>query len=108
MSCRNRSSRLGVAVFALALAAASPAQAQSRRLDRPRLEELTGLKGTFNEQEGVFKVTAPRSDVEVGVDGWKMPPFMGLTSWASFKAGQPGKFMVMGDLSSSRTRSTPC
>jgi hypothetical protein len=89
----------GIAVMAVvALTVPGPAEAQSRRLDRARIEELTGLKGTFNEQEGVFKVTSPRTDVEVDVDGWKMPPFMGLTSWASFKAGQPGKFMVMGDL----------
>jgi hypothetical protein len=95
----HRGGRWIVALAVLALSSAlGPAEAQSRRLDRARIEEVTGLKGTFNEQEGVFKVTSARTDVEVGVDGWKMPPFMGLTSWASFKAGQPGKFMVMGDL----------
>jgi hypothetical protein len=46
-------------------------------------------------------VTFPRDDVRVEVDGWsKMPPFMGLTSWAAFapdeKAGVEA--MVMGDL----------
>ena len=49
---------------------------------------------------GVVKVSFPRKDVGVAVDGWKIPPFMGLTSWASFSAGKPGKAeaMVMGDL----------
>ena len=43
-------------------------------------------------------MTSPRADIKVAVDGWTMPPFMGLTSWAAFQAGQAGKSMVMGDL----------
>ena len=52
-------------------------------LDTNRIEQLTGLKGAWNATEGVFKVTAPRNDVKVSVDGWTMPPFMGLASWAA-------------------------
>ena len=62
------------------------------------IEQLTGLKGSFNKEEGVFRVTAPRSDVPIAVDGWKMPPFMGLTSWAAFTQGKKAESMVMGDL----------
>ena len=40
------------------------------------IEQATGLKGTWSAAEGVFKVTAPRNDVKVNVDGWTMPPFM--------------------------------
>jgi hypothetical protein len=38
--------------------------------------------------------------VKVTVDGWKMAPFQGLTSWAGFVAGQKAgvEAMVMGDL----------
>ena len=72
--------------------------AQARKLDTQRIEEITGLKGALTEQEGAFKVTSPRADTKVSVDGWSMPPFMGLTSWASFQAGQGDKAMVMGDL----------
>lgn len=67
-------------------------------LDTNRLEQLTGLKGTFNAVEGTFKVTAPRTDVKVAVDGWNMPPFMGLTTWAAFVEGKKEEAMVMGDL----------
>src|SRR5512137_1989145 len=67
-------------------------------LDLNRIEEITGLKGAWNAAEGVFKVTAPRNDVAVKVDEWKMPPFMGLTSWAAFLAGKKADAMVMGDL----------
>src|SRR5207244_7369463 len=43
-------------------------------------------------------VTAPRNDLPVSVDGWKMPPFMGLTSRAGFVDGKKEEAMVMGDL----------
>src|SRR5215210_9042502 len=67
-------------------------------LDGAQIEQVTGLKGTMNDAEGVFKVTAPRADVKVSVDGWQMPPFMGLTSWAAFTEGKKAPAMVMGDL----------
>ena len=63
-----------------------------------QIEQLTGLKGSFNKEEDVFRVTVPRSDVPIAVDGWKMPPFMGLTSWAAFTQGKKAEAMVMGDL----------
>src|SRR5215216_3610358 len=67
-------------------------------LDGAKIEQLTGLKGTLNEAEGVFKVSSPRADVKVSVDGWQMPPFMGLTSWAGFVDGKSSQAMVMGDI----------
>jgi hypothetical protein len=50
--------------------------------------------------DGVVKVTYPRSEPKVEVDGWIMPPFMGLTSWIGFVPGAvPGvEAMIMGDL----------
>jgi hypothetical protein len=65
-------------------------------LNAARIDELTGLKGKMNEKEGVYKVTLPRDDVKVVVDGWTMPPFMGLGTWAAFKESNTGA-MVMGD-----------
>ena len=65
-------------------------------LDTAKIDELTGLKGKMNEKEGVYKVTFPRNDVKVVVDGWTMPPFMGLGTWAAFTATKDGA-MVMGD-----------
>lgn len=66
-------------------------------LDTKRIDELTGLKGKLNETEGVYKVTFPRDDVKVVVDGWTMPPFMGLGTWAAFTKGVHTDAMVMGD-----------
>src|SRR5437764_9540404 len=70
--------------------------AAGEKLDAARIDELTGLKGKMNEKEGVYKVTFPRNDARVVVDGWTMPPFMGLGTWAAFTATQNGA-MVMGD-----------
>jgi len=67
-------------------------------LDTNLIQKLTGLTGAWNEADGVFKVSAPRNDIKVNVDGWTMPPFMGLTSWAGFTDGKKEEAMVMGDL----------
>src|SRR6058998_1150323 len=69
----------------------------SAALDTAKIDQITGLKGKFNEKEGVYKVTFPRDDVKVVVDGWKMPPFMGLGTWAAFTKGAHTEAMVMGD-----------
>ena len=72
--------------------------APEAKVDTAKIEAITGLKGKLNQQEGVFKVTVPRNDMKITVDGWQMPPFMGLTSWAAFKTGAAAETMVMGDL----------
>jgi hypothetical protein len=65
-------------------------------LDTKKIDELTGLKGKPNEKENTYKITFPRDDVKVVVDGWKMPPFMGLGTWAAF-TGSNEKALMMGD-----------
>jgi uncharacterized protein DUF1259 len=72
------------------------ASALAADLDTARIDQITGLKGKFNEKEGVYKVTFPRNDVKVVADGWTMPPFMGLGTWAAFTPTKDGA-MVMGD-----------
>ena len=73
------------------------ASAQAETLDTAKIEQIIGVKGALNTNEGVFKVTSPRNDVKVSVDGWTMPPFMGLASWAAFTEAKMGGAMVMGD-----------
>jgi hypothetical protein len=67
-------------------------------LEGSKIDQLTGGKGTLNKDEGVYKVSFPRNDIKVTVDGTVMPPFMGLTSWAGFKSGEKVEAMVMGDI----------
>src|SRR5690348_9122944 len=64
--------------------------------DGAKIDQITGLKGKLNEKENVYKVTWPRNDVKVAVDGWTMSPFMGLGTWAAFTETGNGA-MVMGD-----------
>lgn len=92
---------LGTALASLSLclltrvgAVAAP---QPTKLDTTAIEKATGAKGTWNEKEGVFKVSVPRTDLSVTAAGVRITPALGLTSWAAFqKAG--GQTMVMGDM----------
>jgi hypothetical protein len=84
----------GVAVVCSAFTALAFAQAP--RLDTARIEQLTGQKGAMNDKEGVFKVSMPRSDLNVMSNGVKLTPPMGLTCWAAFKI-MGDHAMVMGD-----------
>lgn len=84
-----------IAVAALVLSVA-PHHA-SAALDTARLEALTGARGKLDRAEGVFKVSVPRTDLQVAVGGVKLTPPSGLTSWAAFEP-TPAGVMVMGDL----------
>ena len=89
--------RLTLSTLALAaglLTTGAPAMAQA--IDTAAIETATGLKGSYNRAENVFKVSKPRDDVKINVDRWTMPPFMGLTSWAAFTP-MGSSTMMMGD-----------
>lgn len=75
-------------------------------LDGARIEKLTGAKGQLDAKEGVFKVSAPRTDLAVTVAGVKLVPAQGLTSWAAFtRAGD--HTAVMGDLTLTEDQVNP-
>jgi len=78
---------VSVAVLSSVAAAVGP--------DPAVITRLTGLEPEV--KNGVAKVSAPRTDLTVVVDGVKMQPFQGLTSWAAF-AGSGRNTVVMGDL----------
>jgi hypothetical protein len=83
-------------IFAVSLAAL-PAFAAKNGLDSARIEQITGLKGKWNEKEGVFRVEMPRSDLAVTAAGVKMTPPLGLTAWAAFTSAG-AHTVVMGDM----------
>ena len=84
-------------LFILATIFAATSVSGLAALDTAKIDNLTGLKGKLNEKEGVYRVSFPRADVKVTVDGWQMPPFMGLGTWAAFTKGAQTEAMVMGD-----------
>ena len=57
----------GEAVAAIVLLAARAAVAGPAKLDTARIEEVTGLKGTWIGEEGVFKVQSPRAIMSTAV-----------------------------------------
>lgn len=83
----------GSAVFAKA----PPTNRSLTQAEIASIEQITGLKGSANEEERTCKVSFPRTEIKVAVDAWQMPPFMGLTSWATFSHGRKNSYMVMGD-----------
>jgi uncharacterized protein DUF1259 len=91
-----------VSPFVITLLAVLPvvsfSQTKSIGINIQKIEQITGAKGTVNSEERVFKVSFPRTDVKVTIDGWPMKPFMGLTSWAAFRKGGEKEAIVMGDL----------
>lgn len=90
--------RLYLIFTVLAMCPFSQAQTRSIGINTKLIEDITGVTGTVNTEERVFKITYPRTDVPVTIDGWKMKPFMGLTSWAAFRKGVEKESIVMGDL----------
>src|ERR1041384_5276972 len=64
-------------------------------LDTTAIEEITGVKGKFNN--GEYKITIPQNDLNVEVDGFKIIPPMGLGTWIAFTPVKMGA-MIMGDI----------
>ncbi len=59
------------------------------------VESVFGKKGAV--QDGVFKITFPRSDLKIRVGDFSVAPGFALTTWVGFlKAGENS--MMMGDL----------
>lgn len=86
-----------IAVSFAFMSAFSPlAFAQSSALDIARIEQASGMKGSYNPAEKVYKISKPRANM-AAVDGWKIPPFLGTSSYAAFTPAGSGQVMVMGD-----------
>jgi uncharacterized protein DUF1259 len=82
-------------VGAAALAAPELARPQEARLDTGAIEQALGLSGKMGD--GVFRVTRPRGELHVTVDGFPITPPMGLTAWMAFRPHGQGA-MLMGDI----------
>lgn len=66
-------------------------------LDGEMIQRYVGSQGHFDLEKQTFKITIPRKDLNVIVNGVKMNLAMGLTSWVAFKKSDQYT-MVMGDL----------
>jgi hypothetical protein len=64
--------------------------------DWTRVDQAIGKKGAI-QPGGIYRVSLPRSDLKVSVDGVAIKPPFALGSWLAFQPMQNGA-MVMGDL----------
>src|SRR6476660_4167077 len=64
-------------------------------VDTAIIEKVTGMKGKSNK--GEYKITIPQNDLNVVVDGFKIIPAMGLSTWVAFTPSKDG-VMFMGDI----------
>jgi hypothetical protein len=82
-------------LVASALIASDGIAAPPASLDAKAIGEASGATATPTP-DGVVKIGWARTDVTVTVDGVKLPPAAGLSSWAAFAPMATGA-MVMGD-----------
>lgn len=71
--------------------------ADQPNFDAQKISKITGIKGEALDK-AIFKLSVPRTDIPISIDGWKLPSFMGVTSWISFMKGRQQDVMLMGDL----------
>jgi hypothetical protein len=64
---------------------------------RAAIDQATGAKGVYTEAEDTYKVSFPRADLKVTIEGRPAAPFLGFSSWAAFTPAR-GATMVMGDV----------
>jgi hypothetical protein len=70
------------------------------------VEQALGRAGTLMPG-GVYKVSFPRSDLAVTLDGVTIKPALALGSWVAFKEIGSGHMMAMGDLVLLESEVTP-
>jgi hypothetical protein len=86
----------GRSAAAAALMLALSAPALGAEMDWKTVDEALGRQGAM-QAGGVYKVSFPRSDLTVTVDGVPVKPALALGSWVAF-SGSGEHATVMGDL----------
>ena len=66
-----------------------------KQVDTATIERVMGMKGKSNN--GEYKISVPQNDLDVKVDGFKIIPPMGLSTWVAFTPTKNG-VMFMGDI----------
>ncbi len=95
---------LSLAIASPAFAIPRPGQSQATALDTAA---IAGALGRTGQSIGdVYKVTFPRSDLRVTVNGVTVLPGLALTGWAAFKAASGGA-VAHGDLALTQTEVNP-
>jgi hypothetical protein len=91
--------------FVVLLVAATP-KGSATRSDWKDVEQAIGRAGSMQPGD-VYKVSFPRTDLVVTLDGVVIKPALALGSWAAFKEIGGGHVMTMGDLVLLESEVTP-
>jgi hypothetical protein len=73
--------------------AAAVSPPASTTLDTRAIEEATGLTGAVMP-DGVFRITKPRGDLKITLDGFPITPRMGLAGWVAFRPHPSGAMLT--------------
>jgi len=84
--------------------AAATAQTVENTLDTGQIAKTLGYEGSLNR--GVYKVSIPRSDLQVTAQGQPVTGFMGLGTWAAWQ-GTPDSAAVAGDFAMTEDEVAP-
>jgi hypothetical protein len=93
------SSFLGVVTVGFSMAAIAAVPQQSRA----SIDRLTGGKGTYAADDGVYRVVFPREEATIVQDYQTLSPNLGLNSWSAFtsaihhEAILTGQFLLLED-----------
>ena len=90
----------------LLLIGATPKKPTNARADWKDVEQALGRAGSVQPGD-VYKVSFPRGDLAVTLDGVAIKPALALGSWAAFKETGEGHVMAMGDLVLLESEVTP-
>ena len=92
-------SRFAIAMVFIANAATAAVPQQARAL----IDHLTGGKGTYAADDGVYKVIFPREEATIVQDYQSLSPNLGLNSWVAFTSAihhdalVTGQFLLLED-----------
>ena len=93
------SSFLGAVTIGFSMAAIAAVPQQSRA----SIDRLTGGKGTYAADDGVYRVVFPREEATIVQDYQSLSPNLGLNSWVALtsaihhKALLTGQFLLLED-----------
>src|SRR6266446_3871358 len=90
-------------VFTVAVVFSTPSTAEVPQRVRTSIDHITGGKGAYVADDGVYKVIFPREEATIVTEDRTLPPNLGLNSWVAFtsaihhEAILTGQFLLLED-----------
>jgi Domain of Unknown Function (DUF1259) len=85
-------------ICALVIGVLAPLAAAAQEMPADYKAVLEALGRTGDYQDGVLKISVPRGDLHVTIDGTAVPTALGFGGWLALTHGDKGMDAMMGDL----------